>query len=242
MESLRSKCPANVTLLRRKSSFVTAEVMAYIIRLVAAVLAPYMDVVQPILSLDTCGAHWAAPMLNACCKAQIWPLFIPALLTWFLQPLDTDGFSQYKFKIQRDHMDRRIRLAADVDSLDALLDCIYGAIRDVLDVKNWAQAFGRNGFSEGQAELSLKRMQELKWGPLAISCHRPNADALRLCFPRNRNVPVDLLWKGVDKYIASACGAASLIPVSTSASSSSDGAPTPISSRARAQTKGEAAP
>ena len=242
MESLRSKCPANVILLRRKSSFVNAEVCAYIIRLVAAVLAPYMEVVQPILYLDTCKAHWAAPMLNACCAAQIWPLFIPALLTWFLQPLDTDWFSQYKFRIQRDHMDCRIGLGADVSSLDSLLDCIYIAIRDVLDVKSWAQAFDRNGFSEGQGELALKRMQELKCGPLAISCNRPSADDLRLCFPRRSTVPVDLLWKGVDKYVASACGALNLVPVITFASGSSHAAPAPISSRTRAQTKGEAVP
>ena len=216
--------------------------MVYIVRLLAAALASYMHLVQPILHLDTCTAHWKPQVLTACCKAGIWPLFIPALMTWFLQPLDADGFASYKFKLQRDHMDGRIRFSGDVDSIDLLLDCIYAATRDVLDVVNWAQAFSRAGFSAGQGELSLKRMQELKCGALAISCNRPSADDLRLCFPRGRAVPVNLLWKSVDQHIGHADAVASLVPAIISDSCSSDAAPPPISSRTRAKTKGAAAP
>ena len=242
MSALRSKCPANVTLLRRKSSFVNGDVMVYIVRLLAAALAAYMHLVQPILHLDTFSAHWKPQVLNACCKAGIWPLFIPALMTWFLQPLDTDGFASYKFKIQRDYMDGRIRFGGEVDSLDLLLECIYAATRDVLDVVNWAQAFSRAGFSAGQDALSSKRMQELKCGALAISCNRPSADDLRLCFPRRQAVPVDLLWKSVDQHIAPAGVVADLVPDIISDSCASDVAPPPISSRTRAKTKGTAAP
>ena len=242
MSDLRSKCPANVTLLRRKSSFVNGDVMVYIVRLLAAALASVMHLVQPILHLDTCFAHWQPQVLNACCKAGIWPLFIPALMTWFLQPLDTEGFAWYKFKLQRDHMDGRIRFGGDVDALDLLLECIYAATRDVLDVVNWAQAFGRAGFSAGQGELSLKRAQELKCGALAISCNRPTVDDLRLCFPRRTAVPVALLFKGVDQHIAPAGGEASLVPAIISDSFASDVAPPPISSRTRAKTKDTAAP
>ena len=242
MSDLRSKCPANVTLLRRKSSFVNGDVMVYIVRLLAAALASVMHLVQPILHLDTCFAHWQPQVLNACCKAGIWPLFIPALMTWFLQPLDTEGFAWYKFKLQRDHMDGRIRFGGDVDALDLLLECIYAATRDVLDVVNWAQAFGRAGFSAGQGELSLKRMQELKCGALAISCNRPTADDLRWCFPRRRAVPVALLYKGVDQHIVPAGGEASLVPAIISDSFASGVAPPPISSRTRAKTKDTAAP
>jgi hypothetical protein len=55
-------------------------------------VAPYKATVQPILFLDDVRFHTTAHVLRACATAGIWAVVVPALMTWILQPLDTDAF------------------------------------------------------------------------------------------------------------------------------------------------------
>ena len=54
---LRSAGPANIHLLREKSAWVNADILAQIIGALAGALAPYTGTLQPILLFDACRPH-----------------------------------------------------------------------------------------------------------------------------------------------------------------------------------------
>ena len=90
--ALRAACPGNIMLVRQNSAWNNDVLCATIVRRLAAVLAPYTATVQPILFLDAVRLHTTPRVLRACATAGIWPIVVPALMTWLLQPLDTDAF------------------------------------------------------------------------------------------------------------------------------------------------------
>ena len=198
LKELRSSCPANVTILRKKSAWLNTDVFVEIIKLIKDALAPYKDVFQVLLLFDTCSAHTHVRSFNACSRAGIWPHLVPPSLTWFLQPLDTEGFAVYKLRIQREFQDARTRQVIAIGDVAALLPCIYIAIETVLNSKNWAAAFDRNGFSLGQLGVKIDKLRAMDACALAVPCERPVLEQLSLCFPRRRKIVPAAIWRGAD--------------------------------------------
>ena len=87
MSKLRATLPPNVKLIRQTSAWNNSALFAEVIVWLAAARAPWMDALQPILSFD---AH----------KLHLAPLVIPPLTTWFMQPLDVNGFSLFQFTLR----------------------------------------------------------------------------------------------------------------------------------------------
>ena len=81
-------------------------------------------------------------------------LFVPARLTWLLQPLDTHAFSPFKHKLRMLHA--RLRATSNMANVSkqtwALL--IAATIREVLEGRNWAKAFNSTGVSADQERVS----------------------------------------------------------------------------------------
>ena len=98
--ALLASCPDNVVLVRQKSAWVNIEVFVEIVNRLGVVLRPYLGSVQPVLLMDTCPVHLASRVVKACFASQLWPVFVPARLTWLLQPCDTHVFLQYKAKLK----------------------------------------------------------------------------------------------------------------------------------------------
>ena len=91
-----SELMSNVTLLRRKSAWATDQVMSEVAPMWGRALRAYRKTHQPILLLDACGAHLGPRFLRACSTWGIWLVFVPALMTWLLQPADTHCFATFK--------------------------------------------------------------------------------------------------------------------------------------------------
>jgi hypothetical protein len=98
--ALRAACPGNIILVRQKSAWNNDVLCATVVRRLAAVLAPHTATVQPILFLDAVRLHTTPRVLRACATAGIWPIVVPALMTWLLQPLDTDAFLPFKQRLR----------------------------------------------------------------------------------------------------------------------------------------------
>ena len=71
------------------------------------------------------------------------------------------------------------------------LDCMYAAIRVVLQGGRWNVAFDRDGFGQSQAELStyVREQMELE-DDFVAPASRPSEGQLRLCFPQGARVHV----------------------------------------------------
>ena len=83
-----------------------------------------------------------------------------------------------------------------------LLASVQAAIKTILEVRHWADAFDQNGFSAGQASVSNRVLQELNVvAPVHLPSTRPSLGQLRYCFPRHRAIPEASLWRCVDLQV-----------------------------------------
>lgn len=87
--------PNNVVLLRQKSAWNSLEVMRRVLANLSETLLQFPQY-QPILVMDTASCHTNARLVRAAGALGIWIAFIPAKLTFLLQPLDTHVFAGYK--------------------------------------------------------------------------------------------------------------------------------------------------
>ena len=231
LAALRAAAPSNVILVRLKSAWSSIAMTAYVIRRVAASIAAQrgrIGDVQLILILDAAKIHLHADVLRACKGIGAWLIVVPARMTFLLQPLDTHVFATYKWRFLLAYQRARAASAAETGDVDIadLLQCVYEAIRLVMEGRSWAHAFAQNGFCHQQAALCKTLKSQLELGQaVAVGATRPSDDQLRLCFPRRFNVRVDLYWSLFEARAPSSSGAsssgASAPAVSSGASSSS---------------------
>ena len=197
LAALRRSCPPNVRLIRAKSAWVNAPLCAQMVRWLAAALKPYVHEVQPVLLFDACKQHTAPPVWSACAAVGVWPHLVPALMTWLLQPLDTHTFALYNMCLQNEYQMARIRTADGIVGVAELLGAMCGAIRQVLEGRDWSHAFAHDGFGSTQGEVSERVLRELQVdAPPVISSSLPTEDQLQLCFPRRAKIPATL-WRAL---------------------------------------------
>ena len=207
LPALECAKPPCVTLIRQKSAWNNGLMCARIIRRLGVVLRPYVEELQPILLLDAVKLHTTKEVLAACRAAKIWPILVPAKLTWLLQPLDTDAFLPYKNHLRRAYQEARARSADGDLSIGEFLACVYDSVRRVLQGHSWGPAFDRNGFGRAQAGVSAHVQRHLQVeGPMHIPATRPTLDQLSLCFPKRTKVPTAALWRHFDRAPVAAAG------------------------------------
>ena len=236
MTALRATLPANVRLIRQKSSWNNSMLCAIIVRILALALRPHRDRFQPVLLLDTVRLHFAQVVLNACNNCGIWPLLVPAKTAWFLQPLDTHVFRAFKCRLRKAYQRARIQAAAHDLTIEQFMPCLLDTIRLTIDGRDWSFAFGENGFGNSQADVkeSIKRALAVE-GPLSIPSSRPTHEQLQAIFPRRTTIPTATLWKPFDPPVL--CAPRSLSASSRPAGLALPGAGCLALGRARSSTQ-----
>ena len=193
---LQSRCPPNVTLVRQKSAWNNDRLCAYIVRRLALALRAHINELQPVLLLDAVRLHTTTAVLAACNGARIWPVLVPARMTWLLQPLDTHAFQTYKAHLRARYQSARADLGAGDLSTSQFLECICAAIRHVLQGTRWDSAFDQDGFGNTQTQLSSFVMRHLHIvASPDIQALRPSIEQLSCCFPRRATIPEAALWR-----------------------------------------------
>ena len=201
--ALQAACPPNVVLVRQKSAWNDKVLCANIVHRLGAALKDHIDGLQPILLLDAVRLRTAPKVLSACAKWNIWPVIVPAKMTWLLQPLDTSAFQGYKAYLRNSY--QRARAASPIGdvSISGFLQCLYDTIRHTLQGKSWPLAFDRADFSPRQTELSeFVKRQLLVEQPVEIGSGRPTEEQLRCCFPARATIPVAALFKPLERPVA----------------------------------------
>lgn len=199
-EELKDRCPSNVTIVVGESAWVNGSVIALAVRLLAVALRPYIGTVQPILMFDACYAHLVSVVWATLTRYSIWPLLVPAKLTWFMQPLDTHAFHAFKCRLRLAYQIARVRTTDGKATVADLFDSIFVAIREILETRSWANAFDRDGFSVGQTRVRKRKWRALGiTAPVPLGSDRPTAEQLSVVFPKRRKVPFASLWRCVDR-------------------------------------------
>lgn len=194
--TLRGECPAPCRLLRRKSAWVDIPLFAQIIGWLAAALAPFLGAYPPIVYFDAHKVHLSPSIFRACARGKLWAIVVAASTTWLMQPLDTHAFAPYKCCLRKAYQRNRIQSAGGAIGVGMLLASIYTAIKDVLEARDWASAFDRDGFAPAQVGISPRVLEHLGAAlPLGVPSTRPTLEQLRRCWPRRQLVPVADVWR-----------------------------------------------
>ena len=182
---------SNVFLVRRKSAWVDAPYMAVIIKLLGAMLRPFLNRFQPILLMDALPAHLAPGVFRAAARAGIWVVVVPAKLTWLIQPADTHAFFKYKMYLRRRYVEAMARSSDGELQLREVLKAMNEGVRYVFQAHDWSKAFAENGFGHKQQLLrqSVVRSAGLRL-PLSIPSVIPTLMQLRSIWPGGRDVPL----------------------------------------------------
>lgn len=196
LAALQGACPPNVHLVRQKSAWNNEVLCAHVIGLLKKAVAGHSGGAQIILLLDCSRIHTTAAVISACRRHDVWPIFVPAKLTWLLQPLDTHAFGIFKHALRMAYQRARVESPAGDVSMARFLQCVCTAIRTVLQGRRWAMAFENNGFGESRLSPRIALALELADDP-AVPNTRPTDAQLRACFPRNARIPA--VWAPIDK-------------------------------------------
>lgn len=214
MATLRAALPANVTLLRQRSAWNNNLLCSTIIRMIATALAPFADAYQPVIFFDAARCHLKWNVFAACARLGIWPILVPAKMTWLLQPLDTHVFASFKRRVQAAVL--RARCSGDLEGnvLKQVLAALCEAIESVLQRSDWAHAFASNGFGNAQAGISARVLGALclEAAP-EISHARPSVEDLRVCFPKRARVVADKVLAAIGQNFKAPGAAPAALPL-----------------------------
>lgn len=187
-----------VCLWRRKSAWIDAKGMVLVLRKLGEALKPLLGEYQPVLLMDAHKVHFHASVLREAAKQEIWPICVPACLTWLLQPLDTDCFARYKQFLRNRYTELLSRQAAGELDPEAVIQCINGACRYVLQAHEWHRIFVKNGYEAGQGGVRESIKEELQWDVVPpVTSGLPSLQQLQSCFPAGFDIPLGELFRSV---------------------------------------------
>lgn len=219
--AVRVACGPRVRLLRLPSTWMNAGLFVKVMRWLAESLAGVMADVQPIVYFDAYKAHVNARVFLECARLRLWPVVVPAKMTWLLQPLDTHAFFAYKVHLQKEYQSARLQAPGGVLGVGGLLQCVCTSTREVLDTRHWRPAFDGDGYAAGQVGLRARILSEvgLEVAP-QIQSTQPTIALLQHCFPKRTRVRPAIVWRPLRTTLLAAVApkaAAAIAPKADSA-------------------------
>lgn len=191
--------PPNVRVWRDKSSWNNHTVMCRILRALASVLRTQAPYFQPVLVLDVAACHLHASVMQTASNLGIWLHFVPAKLTFLLQPLDTHCFTTFKFQLRRMFSEARSRSQnGDVTPVE-WLRILMALPKQVLAAHVWRPAFEQNGLGGARpCRDAVQSLTDSVCQDELLSCF-PTVDELQAVWPKARKLEYDraLLLKPV---------------------------------------------
>ena len=157
------------------SAWVSHPIMSRILETLSASLRDFSAGRHFVLVLDCARCHISADLVNKATRLHLWMLFIPAKLTWLLQPLDVQVFRSFKSKFRAEYFHARCLKLGGVISMLEWLDMVAKVVRIVLSESTWASAFDKTGIANDQQGVSdwIREHANLKvaWVPARLPTH-----------------------------------------------------------------------
>ena len=193
LAEIQPSLASNIHLWRRPSAWATRLTMVEVVQVLARALGPVLHRRRVMLLLDACYIHMGTEFLRACARRGILVHYVPAKLTWLLQPLDTHAFARFKVFMGREY--RHDIMRSGQCELAAVVRIVARAVRKILQGVAWSYAFDGNGFGRGQRDVRKTILDVLEWERVVCASSRlPTLDQFRLMFPRMTMLPLaDLL-------------------------------------------------
>lgn len=199
--SLIPRLPNNILLWREKSAWTNVGILERILKCLRMSLAPVAHKYQVILSMDCARQHVPPRVAQAATRQGFFLMYVPASLTWLLQPLDTHVFRRYKRLLASALQDARTKSERGDLTTQEWIHCICAATRKGLQGKSWSSAFADNGMCEAQTLVSAY-IRSMIGGPVDdISAERPSLEQLSALFPRGMKIHGPSLFRPFDSGV-----------------------------------------
>ena len=195
LQRLRAAVSPNILIVRQKSAWNNEHLCATIVRRLGESIAPFRHLYQPVLLMDAAKMHTSERVVLACRAMDIWPLLIPAGLTWLLQPLDTHGFSWLKNVLAKLYQAARASSANQELDIHEFLECVNEAVNSVFGGHGWRRAFERCGFGLRQAQVAERTLTNLGVETCEAPTTMPSFQEIHSCFPRRTRTASLLFWR-----------------------------------------------
>ena len=187
LASAEAERPANAHVWREKSSWNNHLLMCRILRTLALSLRTWAPDFQPVLILGVASCHLHPTVMQTASSLGIWLHYIPAKLTFLLQPLDTHCFAMFKMKLRRRFNDARRQCPdGQVTPLD-WLRILMSLSNQVLGARPWKKAFQQNGLGSGgfSCRRPVQKLQ-VEIGEVGLSGLFPSTPDLAGIWPKSR--------------------------------------------------------
>jgi len=104
----RPQMPTNIYLWANERGWMTQDTCAVLLRAINASLGDLTSRYHVILLMDAHRAHINETICRRAMAMNMFLLYVPARLTWLLQPADTHLFAPFKSSIRRTYTNRRL--------------------------------------------------------------------------------------------------------------------------------------
>ena len=177
--------PDTVFLIRNASGWATAEALAEIYRVLGTVLRQLRPDHAYLLVMDCAPQHMDPALLFRLRGHGIYPLLVPAKLTWLLQPLDVYIFRTFKERLRRRFHDA-FALEHGPVTVHFFLPILYQVIAETIQ-RPWPDVFYKVGLDAQQTRVSGYIRAHLEQDAIEAAPNtRPTQDQIVAICPRGR--------------------------------------------------------
>jgi len=189
---------------------------------------------QLVLVLDVARCHMHKTISDLADRLGVRLLYVPAKLTWLLQPADTHAFGRLKQRLRRLWLNLRVRSTAGEVSHEEWLSTVFETVRKLFCGIPWKAAFESVGLLD-ECKIGSRILKQLAWeSSKSVSSEILTFEQLQLLFPRRTKVNHAAIFRwALPKAKAKAKAKVGPSPAVTS-SSTPEG---PIASRTRLRMK-----
>lgn len=162
LNALAPDIPEGFFVWREESSWNNHVLMCRALRILADRLKDYKDSHQIILILDVARCHRHPLIYSWANRLGIILMYVPAKLTWLLQPADTHVFGRMKTRLRQLWIDLCVQSDGGVVAHAQWLAAAFDLIRKLLCGFKWHNAFLSNGLLD-ENKIGSRILQELQY-------------------------------------------------------------------------------
>jgi len=137
-----------------ETGWINQTMMKRIISVLHNCLKDLTDEYQIIFVVDAARCHIHKDIVNHACRHNMWMLYVPAKMTWLLQPLDAYVFAGFKSHLKQQYADPEYLTGADNEPSITWLRRLWHSIEHKAQCFDWKSAFSKVGLMYQQQQIS----------------------------------------------------------------------------------------
>lgn len=158
-------------------------------------LKDYQGTHQIILVMDVAKCHFDSTIFSLATRQGIRLLYVPAKLTWLLQPADTHAFSLLKRRLRKAWMTLVVEGGTGEIQQPCWVREMFLVTKKLFTETDWHSSFESNGLLD-ESRLSQRILQQIGLDtPMEASSNVLTAEQLKLIFPRRAKVSHESVFR-----------------------------------------------